>query len=148
MLHSTLTIAALLVSLGSPGGPDPAQLPEVRALVDQLNTGHLVLPDARFPAGGDQPDPAAQALLRQVARAINQSGGRFVVFVPAERQPTEPPDTVLSRRRTTGAYRALLGAGSNPRHLVGTAGPEVLPHPEAAIVGAGEARVELFRVRR
>ncbi|MEZ4455366.1 MAG: hypothetical protein R2882_02265 [Gemmatimonadales bacterium] len=147
MLHSTLTLAALLVSLGPSRGPDP-QLPEVRALVDQLNSGHLVIADARFPAGGDRPDPSSQALLRQVARAINQAGGRFVVFVPAERRPPLPPDTVLSRRRTSGAYRALLGAGSNPRHLVGTAGPEVLSTPEGAVVGEGQARVELVRVPR
>lgn len=121
------------------------QLPSVEALAARLAAGRLVLDQAPFAPGGDTLAGGSGHILRQAARALNLTTGRFAVLVPPEREASLPPDTVLSRRRAQAAFRALLAAGANPGHLVA---PPVRPHGTHASdpVPAKAARIELIRV--
>lgn len=125
----------VLTLLAAPSPQDPA----VAAMVNQLNRGRLVLEWAPFNPNNDHLAPGSDPLLRQTARALSQAEGRFMVYVPAELDPSFPPDTVLSRRRTAVAIQRLIAAGSNPRQLVITA---LIRAP----VATGRARIELVKI--
>ncbi len=129
------TLTLMLAILAGAGGQDPA----VAAMVIQLNRGRLVLEAAAFIPKDDHLVAGADGLLQQAARALSRAPGRFAVFVPAELEPSFPPDTVLSRRRTGVALGRLISAGSNPSQLVVTG---VVGTP----VATGRARIELLRV--
>lgn len=135
-----LLLALALITTG------PRQLPSVEALAAQLTRGRLVLQQVRFQPNSDGLAADNALLLRQAARAINTTPGRFVVFVPSERVVSFPPDTVMTRRRRVAAFRALLSAGANPAHLLGPAdGPSPSLH-SIDPVQTGGARIELIRI--
>lgn len=121
------------------------QLPSVEALAARLAAGRLVLDQAPFAVGGDSLAGESVQILRQAARALNLTTGRFAVLVPPEREASLPPDTVQSRRRARAAFRALLAAGANPNHLVEPEG-DARGSSAADPVPAKAARIELVRV--
>lgn len=143
----TATVLALVIGL-SPV-PDSTQSqgqePTVESLVQRLEAGRLVLEQARFKPSADELVDGVEPVLKQAARALSRTSGRFLVLVPAERTPGLPPDTVLSRRRANAAFRRLIAVGSNPERLLepGQTGREPIPAPPVPL---NEARIELVRV--
>ncbi|MGE0551858.1 MAG: hypothetical protein AB7R55_00380 [Gemmatimonadales bacterium] len=134
------------VGLVAPTGGRAHQLPSIETMVTRLAEGRLVLDRVRFRQTDDHLAQGYEALLEQAARALNRSQGKFAVYVPAELTPSLPADTVLSRRRSFTAYRALLAAGSNPAHLVGPVEAARLASREIRAVRPGDARIELLRI--
>ena len=130
----------------APAAPDSSQAPPVETMIEALHRGHLVIDQARFKPSEDQLIDGIEPVLRQTARALSHSEGRYLVFVPIERDRHLPPDTVLSRRRSLTALHRLLAAGSNPNRLLES--PDRLQQRWTRFepVAPGKARIELVRV--
>ena len=118
----------------------------IESMVEALHRGHLILDEARFRPADDRLIDGAEPALERTARALSRAEGRFLVFVPIERDRTLPPDTVLGRRRAETALRRLLAAGSNPSRLIES--PDGLRRRWSLLrpVAQGQARIELWKI--
>ena len=141
---------ALAIQLGpdasAVGVEDTVQAPPVETMVEALSRGHLVIDQARFKPADDQLVDGVEPVLRQTARALSRTEGRYLVFVPFERDPRFPPDTVLSRRRALTAFRRLIAAGSNPNRLAESRGMPTQSRFLIESVAPGQARIELLKI--
>jgi hypothetical protein len=124
----------------------PEQPPTVAAMVEALRHGRLVIEQVRFRPEDDRLVAGFEPTLRQAARALSQTRGRYLVLVSPERQVGFPVDTILSRRRAMMALRRLIEAGSNPRRLVGAESMGDHGIRPAMSVAPGDARIELIRI--
>jgi hypothetical protein len=123
--------------------PEARRQPPLEGMVEALRRGRLVIEEARFVPGDDRLVNEAEPALRQAARALSHSEGRYWVFVAVEEDERFPADTVLRRRRVQVAFERLIAAGASSARLVE---PRLgIPRLPLTPVQAGGARVELVR---
>ncbi len=134
-------IAGGLVGRFGRRGPTPD------AIANDLAAGRYEWRDLKFKKGATQLDAFKPESLQLLQEAFARTGGRFVVWVPAELDKGQP-DTTLQGERTKAVLSMLLSAGIPADRLVAASDATrgVVSDKDRQPVKPGEARALLIRL--
>ncbi len=113
-------------------------------LAEQLSQGRVVLREIRFAPGSDRIDPASEAMLRELARALVGSAGVFII--EGHTDPTRDAASAqrLSEERAVAVKARLISEGVAAGRLLAVGYGASRPERRD---GRRNARIEVTRVQ-
>ena len=120
----------------------PGQHPA--ALAQQLAQGRLVLREIRFAPGSDRIDQSAATVLRDLAQALIENAGVFLIEGHTDASPDAASSQLLSERRAVAVKARLVSEGVAAGRLLAVGYGASRPHRDD---GRHNARIEVTRVQ-
>ena len=120
----------------------PGQHPA--ALAQQLAQGRLVLREIRFAPGSDRIDQSAATVLRDLAQALIENAGVFLIEGHTDASPDAASAQLLSERRAVAVKARLVSEGVAAGRLLAVGYGASRPRRDD---GRHNARIEVTRVQ-
>lgn len=142
--------AALIACLFIVSGPLRAQSPtppaldqHTAALAQQLAQGRLVLREIRFAPGSDRIDQSSATVLRDLAQALIENAGVFLIEGHTDAGSDGGSAQLLSERRAVAVKARLVSEGVAAGRLLAVGYGASRPRRD----GRHNARIEVTRVQ-